>query len=95
MSPGPEYLSAFDELAALMEIEPAFLEQCVRHGAVRLADFVEERTEFIPSQLARLRRLQRICLGMDIDVFAGCIIVDLLEHMDGLQRELEVLRVKT
>lgn len=93
MRPGPEDLSQFHELAALMKIESAFLEQCVRHGAVRLEAFAEEQAEFPPAKLARLRRLQRICLSLDIDVFAGCLIVDLLERMDGLQRELELLRV--
>ena len=79
-------------LARVMEIESAFLEQCVRHGAVRLEDLPEDRAEFPPSELARLRRLQRICHSLDIDVFAGCIIVDLLDRMDKLQDELEQLR---
>jgi hypothetical protein len=94
MRPGPEDLSRFHELSAFMEIESAFLEQCVRHGAVRLEAFVEDRVEFTPEELARLRRLHRICLSLDIDVFAGCLIVDLLERTDELQRELESLRAK-
>ena len=79
-------------LAAIMEIEPEFLEECIRYGAIRLEELPEDRAEFTPSQLAKLRRLQRICRDLDIDVFAGCIIVDLLDRMDGLQHELEQLR---
>ncbi len=79
-------------LAAILEVESAFIEQCVLCGAVRLEDLPEEREEFAPSQLARLRRLQRICRGLDIDVFAGCIIVDLLDRVDGMEHELQRLR---
>ena len=76
-------------LATLMEIESEFLDECVRCGVVRLEDHPESSQEFSPSQLARLRRLQRLCRSLDIDVFAGCIIVDLLDRMDELQRELQ------
>lgn len=94
MSPGPEDPSPLHELAALLEMESAFLEQCIRHGAVRPEALAEDRADLPPAQLARLRRLQRICRSLDIDVFAGCIIMDLLDRMDGLQLELETLRVK-
>jgi len=89
MRPDPKRLQM---LAAIMEIESEFLEECIWHGALRLEDLPEDRGEFTPSQLARLRRIQRICRGLDIDVFAGCIIVDIVDRMDGLQRELERLR---
>ncbi|MFC1523031.1 chaperone modulator CbpM [Elusimicrobiota bacterium] len=103
MKPDPKDLFRFDErlrehlemLAAIAEIESAFLEQCVWHGALRLEDLPEDRAQFTPSQLARLRRLQRICRSLDIDVFAGCIILDLLDRMDGLEHDLERLRAIT
>jgi hypothetical protein len=79
-------------LAAIVEIESAFLEECLQHGALGREDLPEDRAEFTPSQLARLRRIQRLCRGLDIDVFAGCIIADLVDRMEGLQRELERLR---
>ncbi len=75
-------------LATLMEIESGFLEECLRYGAVRLEESPES-PPLAPSQLARLRRLQRLCRGLDIDVYAGCIIVDLLDRMDELQSELQ------
>lgn len=82
----------FQLLATVMEIESSFLEQCVRHGALSLEDLPEDIAEVAPAQLSRLRRLQRICRDLDIDVFAGCIIVDLLDRMAGLQQEVERLR---
>jgi len=89
MRPDPERLRM---LAAVMEIESDFLEECIRYGELGPEYLPEDRAELPPAQLARLRRLQRICRGLDIDVYAGCIIVDLVDRMDGLQRELERLR---
>ena len=78
------------ELAQLMKIEQAFLEECLRCGAVAWDELPEE-PEVSPARLARIRRLQRLCLSLDIDVFAGSVIVDLLDQMDELQRKLDRL----
>ena len=75
-------------LAALMEIESEFLEECLRYGVVCLED-VPGETQPAPSEAARVRRLQRICRALDIDVYAGSIILDLLDRMDELQGELQ------
>lgn len=45
-----------------------------------------------PSEQARSRRLRRICLCLEMDDFAGEIIVDLLEQMEAMQRDMERLR---
>ena len=79
-------------LAALMEIEVDFLEQCVEHEAIDLENLPEGPAEFSPSLLAKLRRLQRICGSLGLDVFAGCIVVDLIEQMEDMQHDLERLR---
>lgn len=86
MTADPEHLRL---LAATVEIDSAFLEECLRQGALSPEDLSEGRAEFTPAQLARLRRIHRICRHLDIEAFAGCIIVDLVDRMDGLQRELE------
>ncbi len=44
------------------------------------------------SEQARSRRLRRICLSLELDAFAGEIIVDLLERLEELQRDLDRLR---
>jgi hypothetical protein len=76
-------------LAVVLEIESAFLEECTRCGVIRLEEVPEGRAEVSASEQARLRRLRRICCGLEIDVYSGSIILDLLERMDELQRELE------
>lgn len=35
---------------------------------------------------ARQRRLQRLCLSLDIDALVGALIVDLLERIEELER---------
>jgi len=75
-------------LAAVMDVDEEFLEQCFQSDALRL----EEGLESDPALLARIRRLQRICRGMEMDAFAGSIIVDLLERVEQMERELEQWR---
>lgn len=79
-------------LAAVVEIESGFLEQCVLCGALLIEELPEEAPEFPAPKAARLRRLQRICRVLDIEVYAGSIIVDLLADVETLQEELERLR---
>lgn len=79
-------------LAAVVEVEPAFLEQCVLCGAIRAEELPEEGAGLAPAQLARLRRLERLSRGLEIDVYAAAVIVDLLERVEALQAELERAR---
>ena len=78
-------------LAARLEIDVEFLRECERHGALRFNERTKDAA-FSPLESARLRRLQRLCRGLDLDVFAGAIIVDLLERLDALNRDLDRVR---
>jgi len=89
MKPKKERLKA---LASRMEIELEFLDECLRQGALSLEEDAEEAGEMSPASLARLRRLERLCHSLGVDAYAGSIIVDLLERMEEMQRELELLR---
>ena len=78
-----------EELAEELEIELSFLRLCVQEGAVRLEDLTVEAPALSAPALARLRRLERLCLSLDVDVFAGAIIVDLLERLEAERRGRE------
>ncbi len=39
----------------------------------------------VAAQDARERRLQRICLSLDIDALVGALIVDLIERIEELE----------
>jgi hypothetical protein len=81
-------------LAERLEIDVAFLQECVQHGAVR-AEELPEDAAVPPLSSARLRRLQRLCRGLEVDVYAGAIIVELLERLDALNHDLDRLRRET
>ncbi|MCX5788372.1 MAG: hypothetical protein NTX64_07715 [Elusimicrobia bacterium] len=76
-------------LAELLEMESGFIEECLRCGALSPDDLPQQRAAVPAATAARLRRLRRLCLSLDVDVYAGAIIVDLLERLDELQREME------
>jgi hypothetical protein len=76
-----------EALAADYEIEIEFLELAVQEGAVREDELAQEARS--AAALTRLRRLQRLCASLDLDIYAGSIIVDLLERLEKSQDELE------
>lgn len=79
-------------LAAVVEFEPDFIEQCVSCGAIRASELPEEGAGLAPAQLSRLRRLERLSRGLEIDVYAAGVIVDLLDRLEALQAELDRAR---
>lgn len=81
--------TAIRVLAEHMHVEVEFLERCVEIGALNPEELRDDPFALPPARSARLRRLQRLCRGLELDVFAGSIIVDLLEQLDDLRRELE------
>ncbi len=76
-------------LSRQLEIRVEFLEECVRHGALDLDELPASPRAASAAQGARLRRLARLCRDLELDVFAGALIVDLLEQRDALRRELD------
>lgn len=76
-----------EALAAECSIEIEFLELAVHEGAVSEEELTAD--EHAAAARARLRRLRRLCASLDLDVYAGSIIVDLLERLEQAQAELE------
>ena len=72
-------------LAEESSIEIEFLQVCVHEGALREEDLARQPA----AELARLRRLHRLCRSLDLDVFAASIIVDLLERLEEARRGSE------
>ena len=79
-------------LAAHLDIEVSFLQECVECGALSPDSAAADPRAAAPAELARLRRLQRLCRGLELEPFAAVIIVELLERLDALERE--VLRAR-
>ena len=79
-------------LSELLELEPDFLEACLRWEDEGWEELLAGSDEVPPALSSRLRRIRRLCGGLDLDVFAGSIIVELIERVEAMQRELERLR---
>lgn len=80
---------SIDILAEHLMIDASFLRNCLEAGALTPADLTDDPLAVSPGRLARIRRLQRLCVTLEVDEFAGAIIVDLLEQLDDARRELE------
>lgn len=79
-------------LSVELEIDREFLAACAELGILSGEELSGGRESVAPSRRAKLRRLQRLCRSLDVDALAGSIIVDLLERLDELERELELRR---
>jgi chaperone modulatory protein CbpM len=49
-------------------------------------------TLFSEGDVYRVRKLERICADFELPVVGGTIIVDLLERIDQLEREVQSLQ---
>jgi hypothetical protein len=74
-------------------IADEFIERCIEVGAIDWKAFPNDVTRLSPEILKRIRRLQRLCHGLEIDAFVGSIVVDLLERIEVLERNLAYLVV--
>jgi hypothetical protein len=79
-------------LSDLLELESGFLESCLRWEDQRWEELLAGSAEVPPALSARLRRIHRLCRDLDLDAYAGSIVVDLIERVEALRRELERLR---
>lgn len=89
-----EEAAFINRTAKILGFEESFLRDCLLCGAIekeleleRLAAMRAER-----SDLARLKKLKRICDALDIDPLAGDLILTLLEQLDEAERELADLK---
>lgn len=78
------------ELAAAVGVSEATLARLVRSGLVEPVS--ADANEFTADTAVRLKRMLRLHDDLDVDLAGAAIIVDLLERMERLERDLERLR---
>ncbi len=86
---GELYLSG-EELARAAGISRARLVRLVRLGLVEPA--APGAREFTAATAARIRRMMRLHLDLDVSLDGAAIIADLLERLERLEGELARLR---
>ncbi|WP_461209084.1 chaperone modulator CbpM [Desulfocurvus sp. DL9XJH121] len=92
--PEPSAQVSWNEFIELTSMAPARLTELIELGWVQPARTSEALYLFRMRDVYRARKLERICLDLEITALAGTIIVDLVERVETLEakvRELERL----
>ncbi len=92
--PEPSALVSWAEFIELTQVHPSRLGELIELGWLEPNRTGQELYLFRMRDVYRTRKLQRLCLDLDIGTAGGTIIVDLLERIEMLEtkvRELEGL----
>jgi MerR family transcriptional regulator, heat shock protein HspR len=89
---GSEKLSV-EELAVRTTLHPAVIRQYIEIGLIRTAEH-QGGTYFHPAEILRVRLIRRLRESLGINLAGVSVVLDLLERMEALRREIESLRAK-
>ena len=83
---------AWAEFIELTGIAPDRLRELVSLGWIDVGGTEPECCVFRDADIYRVRKLERICCDFELPVVGGTIIVDLLERIDALERQVRALQ---
>ena len=87
----PEQLT-LDSLAACAGVHPALIEYFVEYGLLEPSARTGTQLLFDTACIARLRTIERLRRDLGANLAGIAVILDLLERLTALQRELEQWR---
>jgi DNA-binding transcriptional MerR regulator len=87
----PEQLT-LDGLAACTGVHPALIEYFVDYGLLEPSTRTGTQRLFDPACIARLRMIERLRRDLGANLAGIAVILDLLERLTALQREVEQWR---
>ena len=90
--PARSELVVWAEFVELTGIHPARLGEIVELGWICPDRHSDECYLFHPRDVYRVSKLERLCRDFELPALAGTIIVDLLERIDDLDRQVRDLR---
>lgn len=90
--PIPSELIAWTRLVELTCVEPATVAELLEIGWIEPVRTQADEYLFHARDVQRIQKLQRLCRDLEISTPAGSIIVDLLERVERLEREIAELR---
>ncbi len=90
--PMPSELIAWARLVELTSVEPATVAELMDMGWIEPVRTRADDYLFRSRDVERIRRLLRLCRDLDVPFGAGSIIVDLIERVERLEREIAQLR---
>ena len=87
----PEPLT-LDGLAACTGVHPALIEYFVDYGLLEPSTRTGPQWLFDPACIARLRRIERLRRDLGANLAGIAVILDLVDRLTALQREVEQWR---
>lgn len=74
-----------------LHLEASFFLECVRESVVKVEE-VDGRARLGNASALRLRRLERICSALDVDVTVALLLLELTRRVDELEEKLRSSR---
>jgi MerR family transcriptional regulator, heat shock protein HspR len=85
-------LLTLEQLSDSAELDPALVEKFIQHGLVEPAADQAPRVLFPISCVERLRRITRLRRDLRVNLAGVAVILEMRQHIEELQKELERLR---
>jgi hypothetical protein len=87
------HLLDLESFAQRLSLHPEFVRRLVALGLLEATQDTAGHLLFAPSQLAAASRMQRLRAGFALNYAALSLVVDLLDRIAALERELRNTRV--
>lgn len=81
-----------DDLAERTGLHPALVERFIEYGLIEAAEDVGAESLFDLNCVSRLRKIERLRHELGANLASVAVILDLLDRMNTLQKEVERLR---
>lgn len=85
-------LLTLDQLSDAAELQPALVEKFIQYGLIEPTPAEASRLLFPISCIERLRRIIRLRRDLGVNLAGVAVILEMRQHMEDLQKELERLR---
>ena len=85
-------LLTLEQLSDSAELHPALVAKFVQHGLIEPAADLAPRVLFPISCIERLRRITRLRRDLRVNLAGVAVILEMRQHIEELQKELERLR---
>ncbi|MDL2307050.1 chaperone modulator CbpM [Desulfovibrio sp. OttesenSCG-928-C06] len=85
-------LMAWEEFVELSGCPGEVVAELLEMGWIRVAQSANQADLYSHTDVYRLRKLQRICKDLDVPTLGGTIIVDLVNQVIELERQVQELQ---
>ena len=83
--------TALQQLCERLQIDPEFFVECLQESVVEMNE-TEGRLDLRNGTILRLRKLERICTTLDVDVSVALLVLQLTQRVTELEEKVRLLR---